>query len=84
MAGNGSTLLDMAKRTPPPNPQRGRPRGRKPTYPFGARIDPKLGAAFDAYLESLEPKPTATSVIEMMLRRFLQSQNFWPPPGSKP
>lgn len=59
---------------------RGRPKGRKPTYPLYVRITPALGAAFDQLL--VKTRRTATAEVEIMLERILSEQGLWPPSKS--
>lgn len=88
MASRGVTVLGVAKSTKPPEegegPRKpGRPAtGRKPTYILYARIQPRLGAAFEAYIEATKPKPSQTAALELALEEFLTSRSFWPPPAS--
>lgn len=52
---------------------------RSPAYTVFARIPPELGAALDAFVNSLRPKPTATSVLQVCIEEFLKQKGFWPP-----
>ena len=54
---------------------------RSPNYTVFARIPPELGAAFEAYINSLRPKPTTTSVIQTFIEDGLERVGFWPPKG---
>lgn len=38
--------------------------------------------ALDNYVEGTEPKPTATSAVELALKRFLTEAGYWPPAKS--
>ncbi len=76
MAKSGPTLPVMANNKKKP----GRPKGRKPTYALYARIKPALGKAFEAYIESIQPRTSATAVIEMIVEQYLTSVGHWPPP----
>jgi len=55
---------------------------RKPAnrtgVPFGGFLDPAIAAALDAYVDGVRPKTTKTSVIEMLLERFLTEQGLLP------
>ena len=51
-----------------------------PAEPFFARVEPALGAALDAYLNSLQPRSRMTAVVELVLKKHLQKVGFWPPP----
>jgi hypothetical protein len=42
-------------------------------------IDAKIGAAVDAYIATVEPATSLTAVVELALRRYLESQGQWPP-----
>jgi hypothetical protein len=44
-------------------------------------IDPAIRQALTAYVEQTEPETSATAVVELALRRYLQSVGFWPPPS---
>jgi hypothetical protein len=57
--------------------------GRSTAYTVYARIDPELGAAFEAYVKSLRPQPSNTATIEVFFEECLQARGFWPPPGKK-
>jgi hypothetical protein len=71
MAMSAGTMLDMAKKKP------GRPK-RSPAYTLYARIDLKVGEALEAYLQSLELKPTTAAVVELALKRYLVEEGFFP------
>jgi len=60
------------------------PQSRAPNYALFARLPPGLGAAFDRYLESQRPKPTANSAVVVAMEEFLQKRGFWPPPSDQP
>jgi len=77
MNRQSSTIEDMARKG-----KSGRPKGRKPTYIIYVRVDPRIGAALEAYLDAAEPRPSTTAVIELTLKRFLQEKGHWPPPAS--
>jgi hypothetical protein len=80
MAGGTATIAGMArKKRPASGSSSGQ--GRSPAYTLFARIHPDLGQAWEQYLASLRPKPTAVSAIEVVLEEFLKAQGFWPPPG---
>jgi hypothetical protein len=72
MAGSALTIDGMAKR---------KPQNRAPAYVLYARIDPKLGEAFERYLAVTKPTPTATSAVELALERLLEAAGLWPPPA---
>jgi hypothetical protein len=57
----------------------GRPKGRQPTYTLYARVAPEVGAAFERYIEATEPRPSDKAVIELAIKEFLRSRDFWPP-----
>jgi hypothetical protein len=76
MSAGGSTMLDVAKK----RPTSGKPPNRTPAYTIYARVDAKLGEAFEEYLRRTEPSPTLKSAIELMMRKFLTSEGLWPPP----
>jgi hypothetical protein len=78
MTSFSPTLTPMANNSKKPG-KPGRPKGRKPTYPLYARIKPSLGEAFDAYVESIQPRTSTTAVIEMILEQYLHAQGVWPP-----
>lgn len=62
-----------------PKKTRGRPAtGRSPSVTIFARVPPQLAKAFEAYLESLRPKPSSTAVVIAALEDFLQGKGFWP------
>ncbi len=77
MAQLGSTIEVMAKKKPPSAGNSGQ--GRSPAYTVYARVPPDLGAAFEAYLNSLKPKPKATAAVILALEMLLTSEGFWPP-----
>jgi hypothetical protein len=52
---------------------------RSPSRVVFARISPALGEALDRYIDSLRPRPTMTSVLEVMVEDYLKSKGFWPP-----
>lgn len=81
MAELGVTMPDMAKKKPS---KQGDGKGRSPAYVVFARVPPELGAAFEAYLESLRPKPSATAAIVLSLEEFLAQRGFWPPEQPAP
>ncbi len=64
-------------------PRKGKSQGRSPSYPLFTRLPPELGAAFKAYVESLRPKPTDTSVLQMFIEDGLKARGFWPPKSSE-
>lgn len=65
----------MAKKKP------GRPAtGESPTYKLFARIDPVVGEAYEAYIDSLPHEPRRRSLLEDILKEYLQPRGFWPPP----
>jgi hypothetical protein len=76
MAAGTVTIAGMAKKKPA-----GDKPNRTPNYTVFARISPELGEAFDAYVNSLRPKPTATSVLQVCIEEFLKEKGFWPPEG---
>jgi hypothetical protein len=41
-------------------------------------IDDALFAALQKYINSLRPRPTTTSVVEMALEDLLRAQHLWP------
>jgi hypothetical protein len=77
MAGDAATIAGMPrKKRPASGSSPGQ--GRSPAYTLFARIHPDLGQAWEQYLASLRPKPTAVSAIEVVLEEFLKAQGFWP------
>src|SRR5262245_30383182 len=61
---------------------RGRPRAEKPKdRRIGFRLRADLAEGLDAYLASLRPRPTDTSVMEVALEDYLRGKGFWPPPA---
>lgn len=79
MATADVTITGVSKKKKPSDS--GQPPSRSPAYTLFARVRPELGRAWEAYLSSLRPKPTAVSAVELMMEEFLQQQGFWPPPG---
>jgi hypothetical protein len=70
-------MPDMAKKKTPGG--RGRkPQGRAPAFTVFARLPVELGEAFEAYLASLRPRPTATAALEMFIEEGLARVGFWP------
>lgn len=70
------TIPRMAKKKPKgagvPKPN------RSPSYSLYARISPELGEALNRYVESLRPRPTLASALEMILEDALAKAGFWP------
>lgn len=75
MAAGTATIGRMAKKK---KPEGDKPK-RSPNYTVFARIPPELGKAFDDYVNSLRPTPTATSVLQVAIEDFLIQKGFWPP-----
>ena len=48
---------------------------------LGVYIDDRLYAAFESYIDSQEPKASATAHLELALREYLAKRNHWPPQG---
>ncbi len=69
------TMLNVAKKKTITEPTANEPKER-PGYPLFARLDDRLGAALDAYLNSVRPRPTKTTVVEMLLEDFLTKEGF--------
>jgi hypothetical protein len=44
-------------------------------------IDPTIRQTLTAYVEQTKVEKNATAVVELALRRYLQSVGFWPPPS---
>jgi hypothetical protein len=76
-AGVG-TIAHMAKKK---SKSGGEKPNRSPSYTVFARIPPELGEAFEAYISSLRPKPTATAVLQVCIEEFLKEKGFWPKEG---
>lgn len=57
----------------------GKPPKRSPAYTVFARLSVELGGALDAYIASLRPRPTLTSVLEVFIEEGLKRVGFWPP-----
>ena len=49
---------------------------------IGLYIDERLHAAFEGYIESQEPKASATAHLELALREYLGKRGHWPPSGT--
>lgn len=79
MATRPTTIAGMAKK----KPKGGDKPTRAPNYTVFARISPELGEAFEAYIASLRPRPTATSVLEMFVEEGLAKVGFWPRPVTR-
>jgi hypothetical protein len=41
-------------------------------------IDPAIRQSLTEYVEQTEPETNATAVVELALRRYLESVGFWP------
>lgn len=66
----------------PEKPGPGRPPADEPKAKRVAfRLRADLERALVAYLDSLRPRPTDTSVMEVALEDFLRSKGFWSPPS---
>lgn len=75
MGGASATIFDMAKT----QKGKGRPStGRRQTVPVYARIDPALAKAFNEYVDSLEPKTSASAMVELLIKRLLRELSLWP------
>jgi hypothetical protein len=75
-------MLCMAdNRTPKPR-GRGRPKGRKMTYPIQARVDRPLYAALTAL--SQREKRSKSVLLYMGLELLLRQHGLWPPPDATP
>lgn len=42
-------------------------------------VDARIRDALDQYIADMEPAPTLKNVVELAIRRYLQSVNRWPP-----
>ncbi len=42
-------------------------------------LDPELAAAFDAFIAAQKIPPSQTAVFDVALKKFLESEGFWPP-----
>ncbi len=51
--------------------------------PLGLYILPEIFGAFSRFVEGSEPRTSKTAVIEMLLKRFLEAEGYWPPPDTK-
>lgn len=74
------TIDGMAKKK---QPKGAKPQNRSPAYTIFARVPPELGEAFEAYLDSLEPRPKATGAVALAIREFLSRRGFWPPTSTQ-
>lgn len=63
----------------------GRPPAEKPRVRrLSVRLRPDLADSLAAFLASLRPQPSETSVIEAALEDYLQGKGFWSSaPGGK-
>lgn len=73
------TILDMGNKRQKRTKKGDGEKGRSPSYALFTRIPPELGAAFEAYVNSLRPRPTATSVVQTFIEDGLKAAGFWPP-----
>ena len=76
---------DMAKKKPSQedkNNVSSATASKRSGVPVHAWVAEEIGEAFEQYLDSLEPRPTATSAISLALKEFLQRRGFWPPKKS--
>jgi hypothetical protein len=51
---------------------------RSPSYSLYARISPELGEALNRYVDSLRPRPSLASVLEVFIEDSLAKAGFWP------
>lgn len=51
---------------------------RSPSYSLYARISPELGEALNRYVDSLRPRPSLASVLEVFIEDALAKAGFWP------
>lgn len=77
----------MAKRKPKPEESQPVPatakRPNRTGLPLHIYLPKQLREAFDTYIESLKPKPSATSAAAVAIEEFLEKRGFWPPPGAE-
>ena len=76
MANETVRIPRMAKKKPG---KAGESQGRSPSYTLFTRIPPELGAALEAYVKSLKPRPSITAAVETFLEECLTARGFWPP-----
>lgn len=79
MAGAAGTMPHMPKE----KPKRGRPQGRRQTVSLYARVDPDLAQVWNDYVESLRPKTSSNSMIELLIEDYLRAKGLWPPPPAE-
>ncbi len=68
---------------PQPRRKRGQPdygRG-EPCYLVFVRIDPEIGAAFERWIASLDPRPSKKAALETLIEWYLAQKGLWPPPS---
>ena len=82
LADSTVTIPDMGKKKKK-KPEKGTPQGRTPGYTVFARVPPELGAALEACIKALKPKPTITSAVQDALEEWLKARGFWPPAETK-
>ena len=56
--------------------------GRSPAYRINARINVRLGEAFDAYIDQHKPAAKLTAHLELAIEEYLAKRNALPPPES--
>jgi hypothetical protein len=84
----------MGKRKQKPEPQReedmpatSEPKKKQKPQPnrkglsIHVYLDADVRAALDNYMGSSDLQPNATRIINLALKRYLQSVGFWPPPA---
>jgi hypothetical protein len=83
MAECAGTMPDVARKASKPGSNRKRPK-RSPGYIVYARIDPLLGQAWQAYLDTADPSPSVRAAVESAFREYLSRRGLWPftPPAS--
>lgn len=91
---DAATIVRMAKKSstrktaaPPAEPEPKKGQNRSPSYELYCRIRLDLGELLVDYIETTEPRPSKTSVVELALVRYFTSLGLWPlkkPKASEP
>jgi hypothetical protein len=87
MTASSTTIEPVSKKrttpsdqSPSPEPEKKSPK-RRPAVTLFARVEPDLGNAFKAHVETIRPKTSDQAVIEMLIERYLKELGLWPPPA---
>lgn len=74
-----ATSTDMASKAKKPRVPSESKKSVRTGRAVTAWLDSDLWAAFDRYIQSLDPTPSNTAALESALRHFLREKGFWPP-----